>query len=312
MNFLQELEKLLLEKPKHYCPRQDNENSDYSAFTYRCKNSYMVFASDYLEDCMYVMFSFRNKDCLDLDWSWDNELCYEGVDLIKCYNCDFCRNCENLVDCFFCESCFSCQNCFGCSGLRKAQYYIFNEKYSRDEYQKRLPELKKKFAKKDPSIKEKFEKLLYSMPHVYAKLINCEDCVGNHLINCKNCFYTFDTKDSEDCIYLMRDVHKVKDCVDCCHIHESELCYNLMSSMNAYNCNNCFWCINSSNCEYCFCINDCKNCFGCVNLRYKEYCILNKQYSPEEYQKKVAEIKKDLKEKGLYGQFLLDTVYKPD
>jgi hypothetical protein len=41
---------------------------------------------------------------------------------------------------------------------------------------------------------------------------------------------------------------------------------------------------------YCDSCDACKNCFGCTGLKHKEYCILNKQYTPEEYEQKVSKI----------------------
>src|SRR3989344_1857420 len=45
---------------------------------------------------------------------------------------------------------------------------------------------------------------------------------------------------------------------------------------------------------------NCTSCFGCIGLRQKSYCILNKQYSKDEYAKRVSEIMSSMKE---YGEF---------
>lgn len=34
----------------------------------------------------------------------------------------------------------------------------------------------------------------------------------------------------------------------------------------------------------------CHDCFGCINLKNKEYYFMNKKYSKEDYQKKIAEL----------------------
>ena len=47
--------------------------------------------------------------------------------------------------------------------------------------------------------------------------------------------------------------------------------------------------------EYCFYASSCKNVFGCANLKRKRYCILNKEYSKEEYEKLVQQIKEQMK-----------------
>lgn len=46
------------------------------------------------------------------------------------------------------------------------------------------------------------------------------------------------------------------------------------------------------------------NCFECVYLADKEYYILNEPYSPEEYHKKVAEIKQELLDNKIYNMTL--------
>ena len=54
-----------------------------------------------------------------------------------------------------------------------------------------------------------------------------------------------------------------------------------------------------SDSEFCAYSKNLKNCFGCVYMENKKYYILNKPFSPEEYEKKVAEIKKELMEAGM-------------
>ena len=51
--------------------------------------------------------------------------------------------------------------------------------------------------------------------------------------------------------------------------------------MNCSNCNFSSYLFDCQNCEY---------CFLCYNLRNKKYYIENREYSPEEYHKKVKEL----------------------
>jgi hypothetical protein len=69
-----------------------------------------------------------------------------------------------------------------------------------------------------------------------------------------------------------------KECYECTDIHD---CYNVKFS------NNCTGCADSYFLENCI---GCTNCFGCVNLVNKKHCFENKQYTPEEYMKKIKEI----------------------
>ncbi|MDP2670455.1 MAG: hypothetical protein Q8O99_06090 [bacterium] len=44
---------------------------------------------------------------------------------------------ENLY-CFYCRD---CTNCFGCMGLRNKQYCVFNNQYTKQEYERLVPKL---------------------------------------------------------------------------------------------------------------------------------------------------------------------------
>ena len=41
----------------------------------------------------------------------------------------------------YCAFCNGCRDCFGCAGLRKKQYCIFNKQYTKEEYEKLVPQL---------------------------------------------------------------------------------------------------------------------------------------------------------------------------
>jgi hypothetical protein len=86
---------------------------------------------------------------------------------------------------------------------------------------------------------------------------------------------------------------------------ETNLVYECNSSgYGAYNilfCNDTW--SNVRDCLYCDNCQSVKNCFGCVGLKKAEYCILNKQFTPEEYDKKVAEIIEYMKRTGEWGEF---------
>ena len=71
-----------------------------------------------------------------------------------------------------------------------------------------------------------------------------------------------------------------------------------------YNCNFLIHTDYCSDSEFCAYSKNLKNCFGCVYLENKQYYILNKKYSPEEYKKRVEEIKKELQNKNLYNMKL--------
>lgn len=51
------------------------------------------------------------------------------------------------------------------------------------------------------------------------------------------------------------------------------------------------------------CPQNCHHLFGCVGLKHKEYCILNKEYSPEEYEKLKDRIIEHMQKTGEWGQY---------
>ncbi len=111
----------------------------------------------------------------------------------------------------------------------------------------------------------------------------------NRATNNKNCYLCFRSTNNEDCMYShpIVDSH---DCVDCYNIQKSGRCYECSDCLQMYNCR---FCKESQNCTDSMFLYDCRgcsNCFGGVNLRNQQYHIFNKPYSPEEYQRKVAEL----------------------
>lgn len=138
---------------------------------------------------------------------------------------------------------------------------------------------------------------------------NNQNCFGDYISNSKNCFMSFNSYECEDATYT-QDVIRTKDSMDIMFSDGTELCYECFSlGLRTYNCNFCSYVRGCADCEYGELLFSCKNCFGCVALQNKQYYILNQLYSREDYFKKVAEIKTELKEKNLYGRHL-PTTYK--
>jgi hypothetical protein len=101
-----------------------------------CKNCVECYDSGDLEDCGYLIFSFKSKDCFDGHVVVDNcELCYETVSTINQYNTQFTFVSFYSKNGMYLDHCLNTQDCFACSGLKKAQYCIFNKQYSKEEYE---------------------------------------------------------------------------------------------------------------------------------------------------------------------------------
>jgi len=105
----------------------------------------------------------------------------------------------------------------------------------------------------------------------------------------KNCYLIFDSDKNRDG-YHSCSINSCESVMDIFRGEKCELCYELIDCTDCYDsmflqdCNNCSESAFLKNCI------GCKNCFGCVNLRNKEYYFFGKQYSKEEYGKKLQEL----------------------
>jgi hypothetical protein len=84
---------------------------------------------------------------------------------------------------------------------------------------------------------------------------------------------------------------------------DCELNLETIGSYMLYNCKFMFSSWTVTNVLYCDFCHNLKDCFGCAGLRQKQYCILNKQYTKDEYEKKVAEIIGNMQKNGEWGEF---------
>lgn len=246
---------------------------------------------------------FYCEDCSDCAQSVKCQLCYECVDCINSYNCNYSIQCEQAVDCDYCYDCVSCNNCFGCAGLRRRENYIFNEKFSKEEYIARLAELKKMPC---AQVLQMLKPLLLKVPRIAVYGKNNEDSFGDNIHNCKDSFWAFDSFGLRDCYYMYFGDDS-KNLYDCTHLGWSEWCYEIMSGGNLNSCIFCSGCWFSNELEYCELVYNSHDCFGCVSRNHAEYCILNIPHPKEEYFKKVAEIKNEMKRDGTYGKWFAST-----
>lgn len=309
MPFIDELKKLQEKTPRIALVSSDSENSAYTNYGYKNRNCYLVFGGHYNEDDLYTHYCCENKNCVDCDTVEHSELSYECIFGKRLYNCSYLFNCFNSSDCAYGYDLVSCKNCFLSAGLRNAQYHILNKPCKKDEYEEKVRQLKKQFSSRE--LLQKLEELRRTVPHVNWLQKNCENSVGSYLENCKNSFYCFSGTQLEDCIYVLTCANACKDSVDCDCIgyDQSELLYECVGNSGNYNCNFCNACWHNSDLEYCEMVFNSNHCFGCISRNHAEYEILNKKYPKEEWFKKVAEIKDELKGEKLYEKWLFEGTY---
>ena len=273
-------------------------NSEYCNMANDMRNCYLLHDGTFDENVSYGSGVFHTKDSRDLTMVRKCELCYELVTCINCYKTIFSQNCEDCVDVYFSHSLRGCNNCFGCVNLHKKSYHIWNEPYTKDEY-----ELKLKFFGLDShenviALKEKAKEFWKKFPKKYYFGVHNVNITGDYLENSKNskvCFGAANLEDSKFCSFVSNG--PVKNTYDFTHYGDNIELINecLQSGRGIYNVK-CGWGVwnDSKNVHYTITAPGVSDVFGCVGLKKKQYCILNKQYTKEEYEELVPKIIKHM------------------
>lgn len=273
-------------------------NSDFTNMNHYLKECYYLFNSDYDERCLYGEEIEHSNDCVDVTMAEKTEIAYESVNCNKCYETYYSIDCESSNNIWFSKNLVGCSNCFGCVNLRNQQNYIFNEKYTKEEYSKKIKELNSGSHSSVKEIKQKAQELWYKFPNKYMHGIQNLDSTGDYVFNSKYVDKSFIVKDSEYCKYCMWMIVKGnKDCYDYTQfgenaerVYESAVCgkniYNVIGGNRILDSRDAYYSMFSQNNN--------SNIFGCVGLRGEHYCILNKQYTKEEYEEILPNIIKHM------------------
>lgn len=291
--FFEQFQELRNTIPRLALINRNAENSDYIHYASNNKNCYLIFNADGNQDCYYSDSIDDCRDSLDLFWSGKCELSYELISGHACYNSQFCRHSDDLSDCYFCAYCDDCHDCYGCFGLAHKQYYIFNQPYSKEEYQIRVKDLlaRKASHRGLEELKWEVRKFFLTVPHRYATITDSDECTGDYLHRCNQCEECYQITRSQDCKY-MTDGGIIKDSYDgnYCGYLNSELLYEVQDCWFGYRMlfsTTCWNCYEMYYCDHCFYSN---NCFGCIGLKRKQYCIFNRQYTKDEYEALIPQI----------------------
>ena len=298
-SFFKQFDELLKAVPHIALRFTNSENSEYTNMSGYNKNCYLLFASEYNEDCGYGTQLIKSKNSYDTLNCSDLDHCYETTNCDKCYNISFARNSKDCSNCMYIEDCIWCSNCLFCTHLVNAQYCIFNKQYSKDEYMAK----KKALLSNIHDQIQKFEDMCKTWIKKNLSNINVENSTGNYLFQSKNLRNCFDLSYAEDCAYTCT-WFEIKDLMDVCHTTRWTLGYECTSL--GYDSYNAIWICGmrtSNSCMYVFDLHTSSNMFGCANMRDKQYCILNKQYTHEEYEKLVPQIIEKMQADGERWEF---------
>jgi len=300
--FFKQYNKLFEAIPQKALITDQNENCPFTTHTGFSQNCHLTTCTISSRNCYYCKLAEYSNDCVDCTAINHCELCYEGTNLEKCYNSIHLRASTNCSDCHFSENLNGCKNCFLCTNLINQSYCFMNQQLSKEEYEAKI---KPYFGSHQnfENFKQTLKKLSQERIHKFAQISNCENSYGDYLVNCQNCSNCYDLSNSQDCFNL-RVGSNANNCLECNNTYiQAELCYEVMSGIQAYNCAFSVYVVNSSNVFYSNNVHASKNCFGCTGLIRKEYCILNKQYTKEEYLELVPKIIEHMKSTGEWGNF---------
>lgn len=132
--------------PHKYIHGANNEDStgDYLWNTRRVENSFEVTKG---EDCKYTVNSRNVRNVYDMTVFGGNkgaDYCYEVCGVGEAVRNIFFSSdvCNSAYDIYYSMMCINnSHHLFGCIGLKHASYCILNRQYSREEYEKLLPEI---------------------------------------------------------------------------------------------------------------------------------------------------------------------------
>lgn len=274
-------------------------NSPYNNMVLDLRNCYMMFNSDFDEDCSYGCEMENCRTCVDNNLVHQSEMCYECVNVQNYYRAFYSIDCESSSDIYFCRDCNGCTDCFGCVNLRKQSYCIFNEPMgSKQSYLAKLAELGIGSRANIEAIKEKVHEFWKKGIYKYMHEKQVQDVSGDYITNSRStteswivsegwnlkyCQYLVapNTKDSYDYTQFGNNVERVYEC--------------LQAGNGGSNIRFSWFPVNeNTEVDYCIQIMTSKNMFGCIGMRKKEFCILNKEYSEEEYNKLRSQIIADM------------------
>lgn len=125
--------------PAYFQINNEDCTGEHILNSVRCQEG---FWEDKCTDCVRCRFGLEASDCSycsGFAWETRSYMCTGGAGGA---DNKFVMGHNNGVGLEYSAMCDDCQYCFGCVGLNKKEYHIFNKPYSKEEYWKRVDELK--------------------------------------------------------------------------------------------------------------------------------------------------------------------------
>lgn len=126
--------------PAMWGTKVENVSGNYLS---ECKNVFDAYDCFGCEDVKYSWGHIYGEDCMDTNFGYHCNQCYEFIggaksqELIFCYN--ILEGCNNLTYCMDCTN--NSHDLFGCISMKHAKYCILNKQYTKEEYQELVPKI---------------------------------------------------------------------------------------------------------------------------------------------------------------------------
>ncbi|MBU0731669.1 hypothetical protein KKC88_02195 [Patescibacteria group bacterium] len=299
--FFEQLSELQKKVPRFNLIKENVDNCEYANVIGDCRNCYLIFGSIECEDC-YFGDPYHCKSCVDSLALRKSEMCYECISSEKLYHCLYCQDCFDSDDLMFCYDCRGCTDCIGCAGLRNQSYYIFNKKYSKEEYKKEKARINLCDPQSFNRIQKHFNNQKLKHARKFMMGVNNEDVSGNYLNDSKHVYYSFNVEKAENSRFLVQ-IYDIKEAYDVNHNEHSEVVYEISGAYRTQRSFFNFWCWLSHDIYYSDTCIGSHEIFGSVSLNHNKYCILNKQYSENEYKELKNKLIEHMKKTGEWGEF---------
>ncbi len=307
--FFEQLGELMKRVPKVTTYTDDyakNVNSEYINFAGSkdgVKNCYLLFNSGSCEDVMYSRGVRYCRDSSDGYYGAYHELCYETVNVHKSSGIIFGQNVSGSVDSMFALNLSGCQDCFGCVNLRHKTRHFFNEPLSKNDYEKKVGEIRGSYRRMQ-DVRQRFEEFSLKFPRRENNNLKAINVSGDFIFDSKNIRASYEVDQAENCKYLF-SVKGSDDSYDVIgYGYDSELLLECVAVGYSNRVIGSFSSGSSHHLEYSVGTKASEYCFGCDGLRGAKFSILNKRYSEEEYKRLREQIVKALKDQGAYGLFM--------
>ena len=300
--FFVQFEKLLKRVPKMARIQQwTAENSIYTNAAADNKNCYRCFSAASNENCLFSTFIDHSVYCVDSYAIIKSQNVYDSLECGNSMNVFHSQQIDDCSNIYYSYALINCHHMLYCVWMNHMSYCILNKQVNKDERERihnspsDLAELKMQYDQ----LQQKYARWL--------DLVRSENVTGNSMLASTNCHFSYYMVGAEDCCYCdyVRNARYVYDMSYYGvkgtneYIYECEgvwygVYHIMFCKLCRWNCSDLFYCYECFNCTF---------CFGCAWLKNAEYCIFNKQYTKEEYEKRIAQITHDMKNQWVRWEF---------